>query len=451
MLIGIDDTDSPTGMCTTYLLHKLVQKAVLDMGVDVIGNPRLVRLNPNIPWRTRGNGAVAVLLGKGIGRKREVGRCSDGPLFAYERMACDVEQPRELFAMVTGLVKGLSHFGAKNTNPGAVAAPGAEQPHPRFYWNAVRKVVDLKGLRRELPPGLRVFKMGNGRGMIGASAAISWRPRDYSFERITYRRPGMCGKRRRLDESSVLAMDRSHGSTFNNIDVRNRHVAIAPNTPCPVLFGVRGDDMDDVLAAANDVKVLSEDYDEWLLFLTNQGTDDYIIPNMRGPRLYESGAMNGTIISAPETRRGGHVFFTLGLGKAGSIQCAAFEPTKEFRDAVRALVPGDRVRCMGSISRAAPMTLNLEKLDVRSLAVVRERLPNPRCPSCGKAMKSIGAGMGYRCRPCGKKVGTGSVLGTPMERALVLGTYEVPVCARRHLMRPLKRTPKDGKGAWTLW
>jgi len=56
-------------------------------------------------------------------------------------------------------------------------------------------------------------------------------------------------------------------------------------------------------------------------------------------------------------------------------------------------------------------------------------------------MKSIGRGQGYRCRRCGIKGRDVGAKATVAEvpRFLRLGFYEVPVCARRHLFKPLKR------------
>ncbi|MDD3112051.1 MAG: tRNA(Ile2) 2-agmatinylcytidine synthetase, partial [Methanofollis liminatans] len=45
MFIGIDDTDSPAGMCTTYLGAVLVRR--LKSAGLTIRETRLVRLNPN--------------------------------------------------------------------------------------------------------------------------------------------------------------------------------------------------------------------------------------------------------------------------------------------------------------------------------------------------------------------------------------------------------------------
>ena len=63
--VGVDDTDSLQGMCTTFLATEIIRDLTEDF--DLIGYPRLVRLNPNIPWKTRGNGAVCLRFGAGVG------------------------------------------------------------------------------------------------------------------------------------------------------------------------------------------------------------------------------------------------------------------------------------------------------------------------------------------------------------------------------------------------
>ncbi|MGH9879245.1 MAG: DNA-binding protein, partial [Nitrososphaerales archaeon] len=59
LYIGFDDTDSRQGMCTTYLAYKVVD-FLLKRNARFLDYPLLIRLNPNIPWKTRGNGAVAL-------------------------------------------------------------------------------------------------------------------------------------------------------------------------------------------------------------------------------------------------------------------------------------------------------------------------------------------------------------------------------------------------------
>jgi len=59
MHIGFDDTDSPKRGCTTYIAALLVEK-LSSIGVSFTDYPNLVRLNPNVPWKTRGNGALCL-------------------------------------------------------------------------------------------------------------------------------------------------------------------------------------------------------------------------------------------------------------------------------------------------------------------------------------------------------------------------------------------------------
>ena len=59
--IGIDDTDSTKGGCTTYIAARLVEK-LSKLGAKFTDYPNIIRLNPNIPYKTRGNAAVSLRL-----------------------------------------------------------------------------------------------------------------------------------------------------------------------------------------------------------------------------------------------------------------------------------------------------------------------------------------------------------------------------------------------------
>ncbi len=53
--VGMDDTDSIEGMCTTFLCYSAVKRLLADGKTRLVDYPHLIRLNPNIPWKTRGN------------------------------------------------------------------------------------------------------------------------------------------------------------------------------------------------------------------------------------------------------------------------------------------------------------------------------------------------------------------------------------------------------------
>jgi len=61
LYVGFDDTDSSSGMCTTYVCAVVLEK-LKSCGMTLKGEPRLIRLNPFAPYKTRGNGAVSFRL-----------------------------------------------------------------------------------------------------------------------------------------------------------------------------------------------------------------------------------------------------------------------------------------------------------------------------------------------------------------------------------------------------
>jgi len=61
---------------------------------------------------------------------------------------------------------------------------------------------------------------------------------------------------------------------------------------------------------------------------------------------YQSVISEGTVCKEPYTLEGGHDIFTIN-DPTGTIDCAAYEPTKEFRKIVRDLCIGDIVEVYG--------------------------------------------------------------------------------------------------------
>ena len=59
--VGLDDTDSTEGLCTTYLTHIILEK-LEQMGIKALDYPRLIRLNPFARYKTRGNGALSFVV-----------------------------------------------------------------------------------------------------------------------------------------------------------------------------------------------------------------------------------------------------------------------------------------------------------------------------------------------------------------------------------------------------
>ena len=411
--IGVDDTDSTSGGCTTYVAMAIIEQ-LKKMNHEIIDYPRLVRLNPNIPWKTRGNGAVSIQIKTKNGKEiRPV-----------------LEEILDKYAMVDD----------KNTNPGFVILE--EQPPFNIYEKAVREIVKLEEIEKlldSLSADYQGYK--NCRGLIGATASVAWSPKhDKTYELIAFRKEDKWGTKRQVESQSVMEMDITYSSTFDNYDYKNKHNRLTPNSHCPVLYGIRGENIDDLTKASS--LIVSEEVDKWLLFETNQGTDDHLQKkNIGDITPFQSVIVEGSICRKPYTIAGGHVIFTIGNSKR-EIDCASYEPTKEFRKIVRSLSVGDLVEVYGGV-REKPLTVNIEKIKVKSLVKNIEKVENPVCPKCGKHMKSKGRNQGYKCRICGLKSDDPAVV--EKRRQVCIGFYEVPVCARRHLSKPLKRMNLDHK------
>lgn len=428
-LLAFDDTDSPEGMCTTYLAALMLEEL---SGFDLLGPPRLVRLNPNIPWKTRGNAAVCLPLGHGSGVGEVCGSLRNGKARYYRRGTPGDQE--EILAQAARVLERNARFECDQTNPGVVVS--GRRPPPSLYWRAVREIVsitEVEAMLRASGASFRKFK--KGRGIIGAAAATSWRPRDRTWEIIAYRAAERVGTPRRIEAESVIKMDKTTKHTFNNYDYENGHIAISPGSPCPILFGIRGDSPSEILKGKDMIR--GEAIDRWLLFMTNQATEDHIVTRrIREFRPMMSVRARARVSSAPTTIKGGHVI--VGISDGSPIDASFYEPSRGFRDVARSLLPGDEVVVLGSV-RDEPRSLNVEKLLVRSLAEDLRRIHNPVCDRCGKSMGSMGTNQGFRCKICGSRKPPEAAATKRVPRSIQPGWYEPPVASRRHLHKPIRR------------
>ena len=406
-VLGLDDTDSrDRGMCTTYVAVS-VSDALRRAGARV-SKRRLIRLNPAVKHKTRGNAALAI-------------HTDASPAVA-------LETAREV-------VQSLAVLEDERTHPGIVAAEEPIEPAVQAFGSrAIRKILDRETAAELIETvGYRSAGFKKARGTIGALAAIgaSAALTEWTYEYIAYREPDRWGTPREVDHESVFAAaDAFYPTAWDTVDRGEDETVCVPNAPGPILYGIRGDDPHAVVRLAAEID--AEPVHTQALFETNQGTDvhlrDGAIEDVREDRAYR---VTGRVIEPPETRAGGHVFVTIADG-TGRLRCVAFEPTKRFRDRVRALRVGDRITVAGEVSDG---TLKLEKFAVRELR--EQDAVTPTCPSCGRRMESAGASQGYRCRSCGTSAASKAIV--ELDRDLEVGWYEVPPCARRHIAKPLVR------------
>ena len=418
--IGFDDTDSPTGMCTTFLAYKIV--ALLHkQETEFLDFPKLIRFNPNIPWKTRGNGAVSLKI--------------------------KTNQPSEIKNQIKNLVSKYSD--TKNgANPGLVFFESDLIPSEftKFSNLALWQLINRNNAKKFVKKNnLDFYYEGNGQGLIGAISAIGYDFHDHTLELLSYRKKRRFGKKRIISTDSVKKMQEdTFPYTFNSFDTKRGRVLITPHGPDPVFYGVRGENVDS-LVTATQILQSDEKLDGYMIFKSNQGTGDHLKNELNSETMkpYASGTLIGTVSNTPKITKGGHVFFTIN-SKNNEFWCAVYKETGMSTIASN-LIIGDKISVGGGVRKASknfPRIINLEFIKIISLKKNLSQT-NPICKKCKKKMKSKGRNQGFQCIKCGAKNLKKTSLEIP--RQIKKQLYIPKISAHRHLTRPLQRTGKTNK------
>ena len=423
--IGFDDTDSPNGGCTTHIAALLVEK-MSKMGVIFNDYPKLIRLNPNVPWKTRGNGALCL------------------------QITCPENIVERIKQIVVNTVEENSELSNGGTDPGIVFVSGdVPQQIKDFTKKAQQTVLSIdQAVKLAKQVNAEAVGFKKGRGLIGALGAIGEDLKgDHTFEVITYRMPENRGKPRRINGLSIKAMDKKVPLTFNNVDPDTNRILITPRGPDPILCGIRGETAQAVKQAYELVK-FEEPVERWMIFRTNQGTDAHLrtFSTVKEIKPYNPVVVQGVVSKEPQVIQGGHVIFSI-KDQTGEVDCAAYEPTVTLCKVSRNLRAGDTVKVFGGVRclDSNRLTVNLEKLQVLEL-VPSVSFVNPVCPECGKRTKSMGKNQGFRCNKCGFRSSDLEKLEVKHERGLDVGLYITSPRSQRHLTKPFVRYGREKSG-----
>ena len=419
--IGFDDTDSLKGSCTTHLATKIIEE--ISKRVTFIDYPRLVRNNPNIPWKTRGNGAIGLSVKV---EEEEISQLISEIKFLIERYY----QPDE------------------NTNPGLVIVKGdVLEIIKQFSRKALVEVITIDEAKTVVAEHCYDhYFIGNGRGLIGGLAAIGNtldpQNEDFTYEILTYRTPDNYGTKRRLEEETVYEMDNKLSpEVFNNIDEETNKILICPAGPDPVFYGIRGEEADKLLEASSIVKP-KEPLDNYCIFRTNQGTDQHF--NYADNQVENFRVFKGIIqiTKKPQVLLGGHIILQGKIEHSEKlVDLAAFEPSKGFKKKINKLLPNDRILAYGGIKYKKELkihTIQLEKCEILTISD-HYKESSPYCPKCSKRMTSAGRNKGHKCKKCGFKDSNTQKIRTKIDRRIDTELLIPPAQAQRHLVKPHRR------------
>ncbi len=420
--IGIDDTDSYAGGCTTYVAYKIVKNIKKSYNLLPKDYPHLVRLNPNVPYKTKGNGAVKLV---------------------YELSEL---QKEEIVQKIVETVRENSYLNYEGTDPAiALCFNDVNEELYKFYLGALTTLV-TEELAIDLAEKNRVeiisLKKGSKKGVVGALAALGATfLDDYTYELLIYRVKENFGKKRRIDSESVKEMDvATYPFTFNNYDYERKRVLITPHGPDPVLAGIRGEDPSILLKAVSYLKI-EEQIEGWMIFITNQGTDahftylqDKNLENSLKP--FNVIKIFGKVSSVPSILPGGHVKFEV-EANGKSVEVVCFKESGKLNNVVRKLRNGDEVLVSGGTREFNnKICVNLEKLEILKLVELKKARA-PLCPNCNVRCKKKGKRQGYECEKCGFKCKEPEIVIE--KRELSPGIYLPDPASMRHLAKPLQR------------
>lgn len=415
--IAFDDTDSRMGRCTTHLAFTIVEQ-LKKMDAQLVDNPLLIRLNPNIPWKTRGNGAVC--------------------------LRASVRDPGRVIDYVRQAVENGSAIGS-GANPGVAFLCGEIPVALQQFASAAMRDVMSRQMAEKVASknGIVYSTFGNGQGLVGSLGAMGslMHNTDYTYELIAYRKHENCGKPRRLDEQMVIKFsEQTYPNTFNNYDKRHGRVLIAPHGPDPVYFGIRGETQEIVTSGVGAIQP-EEELGGWMVFRSNQGTNMHLRSELRIETIkaYTAGYLRAKVASKPVAIEGGHVIFSVEQDGA-QMPAAVYEPTGLSSIAAK-LEPGDHIEIGAGVRKGTtkhPKILNVEYLRVLKVAEVFD-LQNPLCSVCGKRLKSEGRGKGYQCDRCKFRDRNVKKMLVARARDLKPGLYLPTPKAHRHLTKPMQR------------
>lgn len=416
MIISIDDTDSrELGMCTTYVGNMIANK--LSHEGATITDKNLIRLNPAAKHKTRGNASVAIHFKE------------------YDA--------HKAFEIAENITFANAQTDDDMTNPAVLLYDEDEVPDEiaQFTDKAIHELLSISEAAALIEKHtINCSYKGNGRGRIGALAAMGSQNNieEWTYECINYRSPDRWGSERRVDYDSIFAVsDAYYPQIWDTVDKTQGYPVAIPKTPCPILYGIRGESPYIVEKASDEIN--SEQVYDRCTYRTNQGTDVHLQDAQTIEQTAENKAyklMNLHVSKEATTIEGGHVFITLEDMNGSEIEAIAFEPTKQFRNKIRNLRIEDVLDVCGEITDGA---LKIEKFKLKSQNNTKKQ--NPKCPQCNNSMSSAGRNQGFRCKSCKTHAPQKEII--TVDRDIKLGWHEVPPCARRHISEPLIRSAEE--------
>ena len=411
--VAIDDADSHMGGCTTYVTYRLLKDIIREFSeIEIADLPLLVRLNPYVPFKTRGNAATKLILRT----------CENAVDKLREFIISKVEQYAER--------RGKASPGIAFLISNSLQVPDGLR---RLYYKAVTDVVTFD-IVKKICDRYNIETIG-GRGIIGAVAALGADfSNDSTYELLIYGDPQIKKSLEVNYELVKLLHELSRPFTFLDVDPEDCTVLLMPAGPDPVIFGIRGESPLHILTFASVLlTALGLDVEGWLLYRTNQGTEIHVEHAAWRPRTYRPVRKIVHVEHCYRTEER-HVETTCGDLNLWCYRHLGTMCTEIERDLGAVLdVWG------GAKLQDGKYYIYIE--GIRKVADRQVRLENPRCPRCGRRLVSSGRDL-MKCEKCGLVLPKEKIVHPIVESE---HTFSIPKFSEhRHLMKSFERVGVEG-------
>lgn len=446
IIISFDDIDTVRGGCTTHFAATII-KLFLSKGWELVDYPYLVRLNPDIPWKTRGNAAIAIILTKENGESlNHISNVIEKELKKY----ISSNEPVMGNSQPTFLVADYNYLYIY-----------AEFFH-KLYKTALKKNLNVKKIEKELSETYKnvdrkiiIKSIFGNRGVIGALASIGFifGHEDYTFELLAYTK-NKNKDTRYLTELYQFFLKHEDLTTFNNIDIYSRKSIITPHGPDPVLFGLRGNNPLILLHLFHRIiKYFGAAVDSWIIFKTNQGTDaHHMIDNRLSSYslLYSQYDAIGWKIKKEKILPSGHHIYKVAIIDQISLSTRNFDLSSyreslKMRDILEKINDKHLFLILGNLRpfyKTSETTINLEKNYV-IYSRARYNHVKPLCIKCFNHLESTGKDGYFRCRKCRYRMKIREKVKLVMKSTITPTVLHEPPMYQRHLTKPLRRFGRE--------
>jgi tRNA(Ile2) C34 agmatinyltransferase TiaS len=278
LYLGLDSFDDQSS-CTSYIRLKAIA-FLKKKGFFLIEYPYLLRLNPDVPSKTRGNGALKLILRyakrEGVVPKVKIGFFDDSFLYSYEVKVAITPKKEMVTEVLTELYAYLdTQIGGRGLSV------ATKQPSESLYYTRLRSYI-----RKTIIPKKNEFFREKER-LIGARRALA-RPlsASYFFECRIFNR-----QRKSKEELQTLAiLDKGKGF-FSNYDFNfNETCCLIKNNIATL--GVKSTK---IAALGEFTKYCLKNTPECILLKTNERQDLHVLQGNSYLQNYRTYCLKGVV------------------------------------------------------------------------------------------------------------------------------------------------------------